>query len=286
MNELTEPGTEPCDFVTGTAVIEGELHARLSIGCQDAPYTVNKGALMVGVVCDGCSSTEKGFTRNHVGAVLGAQFISATLAEQLRAFDGRAGSVVNQVLHNTTYRTYGLFRRLCRTMGLTPYSEDWKEFIHDKLMFTVIGFIAVREHYWVFGLGDGCYGVNDTIVEVNPPERPYMNQWLLEERNSRRQAWEVHAEGQLSEIDALWVGSDGLMKVLSSPSATESFRTFLSDEYIGQHDSRGNDRTVQALRRTLYRRHRDSFTDDVAVALLRRKSVQTHLNTQGTGVEG
>jgi hypothetical protein len=261
--------SQPNNLTMGSLILEGELHRKLSLGCQDACQTVDLGSVKVAIVCDGCSTTDRGFTQNQVGAVLGAQFIGESLAKRLEETPDIDDKQFEIALRKTVALTYKFFRQLCLRMGLVSSSVEWKDFIYNKLMFTVLGFAVVGDKYWVFGLGDGCYGIGDEIKIIDSTPTIYLNQWLLVEDAKKKLGMVIHHKGNIGDLTHIWVASDGLSSVLLNSSNQKEFRDFLIDEFAGERDQQGNDTTIQAFRRTFYRSHRARLSDDVALALLK-----------------
>lgn len=278
-------GPHQNSLMMGSFILEGELHRKLSLGCQDACQTVDSGNVKVAVVCDGCSTTDRGFTQNQVGAILGAQYIGTSLANRLQDSGELDDKHFEMALRKTADQAYKFFRQLCRRMGLVFPSTEWADFVYNKLMFTIIGFAAVGDKYWIFGAGDGCYGVGDAVEVLDPAETVYLNKSLLDGEDKKKSGIETYHKGNISGSPHIWVSSDGLSSALLSPSSRNEFREFLFDDLAGERDRLGNDTTIQAFRRTFYRNHRVRLSDDIAFALLKHDRSQAHWQASANEME-
>ena len=251
----------------GSFVQEGILHARLSLGCQDACYVVDTERVKVAVVCDGCSTSNGQKTQNQVGAILGAQHLACGLAKRLTddvEFD--------KALHETTEVAVRFFCRLRDGMRIAPIEEY--EFVLHKLIFCVMGFAVVDSRFWVFGLGDGCYGDGNGIKILDKAPETFLGYRALRRQyrkyvNKAKPVLEVLSSGSITEAKYIWVGTDGLMKVLSRESAQRDFQKFVNDDFTCARSANGNDTTVMAFRRSFLDDRQTSFSDDIALALLK-----------------
>ncbi|GEM_PF-4359893 len=259
----------------GSLVIEGKLHNEISLGCQDACHLVQSSDLKVAVVCDGCSTTDLGFTQNQTGAILGAYCWSNFLAKALRDSNKLDDLLFEKALRITSNRTKSFFIKLCKGLDLAFPSNEWRDFVLNKLLFTVLGFAVVRNRYWVFGLGDGCFGINNDVTPIDNSPTPYFNQLLLEKNRSQKLKVVIHTSGEIETLKCLWVASDGLNDVLSSSTGKKDFSNFLKDEFTCGRNKKGEDTTIQAFRRTVYKHHLRRFSDDIALALVKIDTTAT-----------
>jgi hypothetical protein len=258
------------EFVVGSIIREGHLHKKISLGCQDAKYTSTRDNIKIGVVCDGCSTTESGLTQNQVGAALGAQFIGSCLTTLLKPKDENEDIGFEKLLYITRSKTNSFFLKLCKNMNLEPNTNERREFILNKLLFTVIGIVIVGDLYWIFGLGDGCYGVENKIEILTPTPTPYLNQSLLEKSGSPKYQFEIYEKGSADKLNYLWIATDGLAHFLSNPYGKNDFYKFLDDELTCETNRKGEDTTIQAFNRNVYTNHKLNFSDDVAMVLIKK----------------
>jgi hypothetical protein len=256
----------------GTFVKEGLLHKTLSLGCQDACHIaqVIDQTVKVVVVCDGCSSNELGFTHNQVGAVLGAYCFGNFLANNLLISTKEIDRLkFEKTLKSAAKQTRHFFGKMLTGLGLQFGSDAWDKFVIDKLLFTILGFAIVGDQYWVFGLGDGCYGINGDIKVIDTPTTPYFGESLLTKNELTTYVIDVHKSGKTESMQHLWVASDGLNDLLSLPQGIKDFSNFLDDEFTCARNNKGEDMTIQAFRRRVLQNHSRKFSDDVAFAIVK-----------------
>jgi hypothetical protein len=175
------------------------------------------------------------------------------------------------MLKNTEQWTLRVFGNLCDQMELT--GREKKEFVFCKLMFSLIGIAVARSRYWIFGLGDGCFGVDDDVTPLDEATTFLLAHRLLPLAASENTepTCAIYTSGILNGGGHLWVASDGMCPLLAKPEGRPVLRDFLKDECAAARDAEGNDLTIQAFRRTLYKQFSHTFEDDVAFALVRAR---------------
>ncbi len=258
------------DLRIGYFVREGELHEKLSLGCQDACHfaQITNQPIKVVVVCDGCSTNDFGFTNNQVGAVLGAYCFGDFLAKILLTYNKDLDSLkFEKALKSTAKRTGRFLVKMLNGLGLKFGSDAWDRFVIDKLLFTILGFVIIRDQYWVFGLGDGCYGINGNIEIIDNSPTPYFGESLLKKNESATPTIQIHKSGKVETLQHLWIASDGLNDLLSLPQGKDDFYNFLEDEFTCKYDSKSKDMTIQAFRRRVIKHNPRRFSDDIAFAV-------------------
>jgi len=253
----------------GSLVIEGILHKKISLGCQDACHLVDLPKSKVAIVCDGCSTTELGFSHNQVGAVLGAYSYASFLAAELNKLEFVDDLQFEEILMTTAERILLLFNNFCVNLDLEPFTEGWNHFVLDKLLFTILGFAVKNDRYWIFGLGDGCYGCNEQITSIESSSTPYLGQSLMEKDGTLKPKIEVFQKGNIHNVYCLWTASDGIKDLLSSRTGKLAFYNFLQDELACAHNNKNEDTTIQAFRRKIYKNNMSRFSDDIALALIK-----------------
>ena len=107
----------------GCFVQEGRLHAKLSLGCQDACHLVRRAEICVAVICDGTSSTESAFTQNQVGAVLGSHCLASRLANELASAGDLDDARFDAMLKNTEQWTLRVWQSV-RPDGINRTGEE------------------------------------------------------------------------------------------------------------------------------------------------------------------
>lgn len=277
----------------GIALREGNEHKPYSLGFQDSYSCLSADRIFVGVICDGCSmrgngsakpagdvspvhrecARTDGFTRNQVGAALGAEVFSHTM---LRYLSGRIHLMhfdFGVVLKKAIDDTLAFFGLVLDAMGTITRSEvvgvtwDRELFITDKLMFTLIGIASIGRNYWLFGVGDGCFGNQNSYLKIDTPSVPFIGYRLIDSKLQCSPV--VHKEGNLGTDTPLWVASDGLIPVLENRYSRADFFSFVSDRRT-THIEHGVDRTNQAFRSNVLRKNQDILlADDLTVLVIK-----------------
>jgi hypothetical protein len=145
---------------------------------------------------------------------------------------------------------------------------DRRKFIEEKLLFTVIGLVIVNNSYCFFGCGDGWYGVNDSIsnVEENSPSGKFLEPLL---NSSGPEKFKVYESNIVRPSDTFWIASDGLSELFNKETGRDSFFAFVNDERVG-FGTDGNDSTIQPFRQ-LARTYHNRFSDDMTVVVCKAK---------------
>ena len=275
----------------GVAFKEGNEHNPYSLGFQDSYCCLSAGRIFVGVICDGCSmrgngsaniandsssvrsdcSRMDGFTRNQVGAVLGAEVFSHTILRQISKSIDSNHFDFGLVLKKAVDDTLSFFGCILEAISNATETEivgvrwDRQLFITDKLMFTLIGIASVDKKYWLFGFGDGCFGSGDSYTTIDTPNVPYISHKLIDPGLQCLPV--IHKEGNLNVDTALWVASDGLIPVLENKYSRADFFSFVSDQRTA-HAENGVDKTNQAFRSNVLRKKQDILLSDDMIVLV------------------
>lgn len=248
----------------GVASRIGESHVNFPIGYQDAQFCINQNGIFVGVICDGCSlAADGGYTQNQVGAILGSEVIARNLFKY--ASGAKKGSInFNYILRKANRESLFFFKRLMGSLRASRLRIDRKKFIEEKFLFTVIGLLIVNDSYCFFGCGDGLFGINGDVsnVEDNFSSQKYL-QPLLDSKGSEK--FVIYREDTIKDNDTLWIASDGLLNLFNKEKGVERFNEFLNDERVGRIIADG-DQTIQPFRQ-LAQKYNNRFSDDITVVI-------------------
>lgn len=216
-------------FVIGGATQQGVAHRLENQNNQDAICIEFNNNYIAGVVCDGCTGTHNSlrnsFSNNEVGAKLFSKKIIEIIKNNVADNQLRNGELVNRI-------SEGLISDFSRLVdAMCPNSEEDKEvFIFDFLMTTIIGFVVTSDKYIVFNCGDGIFGVNERVSEIQESGK-YFSENLLKVCCPSKYAnmegqteLKVCAEGSSSDLDNIFIASDGLLPlVLDFPNVLLNF---------------------------------------------------------------
>jgi len=171
---------------------------------QDAYYfSTDPSGAIVAVICDGCSKKP----HSEVGAKLACKILGEAILRN-HMDDAWLSRAQDDMLAQ--------LRVLALVMG-----GSFTEAVQDYFLFTTIGLFIRNEDVFIFGAGDGVYAVNDVITELEPEEgnKPkYIAYRMLQMVDSRMQDVELEVWQSLdvSEVDSLMIGSDGVSDLLAA----------------------------------------------------------------------
>jgi len=250
------------------------MHAKISLGCQDAVWVARNGDTLVAVIADGCSTHTRGLSHNQVGAVLGSQFVATTALQKLSRADDISDASLAALLRHLRRRTVVFLKRLCATMGCDRGNDPvgWNEFVEDKLLFTVLTVLVHRGRYVIFGHGDGCFGIDGRVSPELEGPHGYIGAAVLVPPQGDGDRFAVYASGSISDVKHIWIGSDGVLQTLVNESDRDSFQRFLCDPLTCTRNNQMEDTTVQAFRRNLLGAQRRILGDDVAVVVVQTEA--------------
>lgn len=177
-----------------TAQHIGRTHLLDGRNRQDALRVVEGDSYVIGVICDGCSEGQY----SEVGANLGAEIFSKFFAAMAR---WRVPVLLN--LESMVES------RLKAIVDINVYSEDVVDFVHDYLLFTVIGFIWTPAETVVFWQGDGTLWVNDEVQHLNVGNTPFYPAYrLIRDALPAGMDMPDFTIGRYTDVKRIAIGSD------------------------------------------------------------------------------
>jgi hypothetical protein len=207
-------------FAVGGATQQGVEHKRENQNNQDAVSILINDGYLIGVICDGCSSThnnlQDAISNNEIGAKLIGYTILQDVEKNIRnngVDDLFLAEVSNRVLH-----------KLQKIVDIFCEEDEEKKelFIYDFLMSTIIGFIVTRDKYVIFHSGDGIIGINGDI-QILEETGLYFGEKLLYiccpnkyPFNSHRSDLKVFSSGKASEINNIFLATDGFYEIVKN----------------------------------------------------------------------
>ena len=258
----------------GAASRIGESHINFPIGYQDAEFCINQNGIFVGVICDGCSLSTDGYTQNQVGAILGSEIIARNLFKY--ADSKNKGNInFNKILRKANGDSRYFFKRFLGNLRATRLRIDEKRFIEEKFLFTVIGLLVISNCYCFFGCGDGVFGINEDVCDVEKdfPSQKYLQPLL----NSKvAQKFIIYRTGKIKNDDTLWIASDGLLQLLDKEEGFRNFGDFLHDERTCR-TIEDNNQTIQPFRQ-LTQKYKNRLSDDITVVISKVKSASENFS--------
>ena len=176
---------------------------------QDAIALVSRDELVIGVVCDGCSTSSLGYSNSEVGArllgVLTAEVVVQALENGFVARFAETLPTIERVI----------FERLTTIFETLVGKEDRDKVIETQWLATVVGFAVDRTDYAIFGCGDGLYAIDKVVTTLCEFEGRYLAARLLTDADWRSRlanndgAFAVHRTGKVKDLRGILVGTDG-----------------------------------------------------------------------------
>ncbi len=203
------------------AAVSGRAHQRARRGSQDAVsvrmLARPEGAVVVAVVCDGCSAGES----SEVGAGLGARFVAADVARRLAA--GPSRDCVDDLADAAIDALVTELDRASRSWCIDGSDADERAaLIASCLLFTVQVAVIGPARFVVFGVGDGVVRVNgvDVDVAVNDDGAPDCPAYRLIDGLHDHAKLTVHAHGATADLRSLTIATDGALELARAASTT------------------------------------------------------------------
>ena len=273
-NKSTAKTNNSFQIFHGAASRIGESHINFPIGYQDAEFCINQNGVFVGIICDGCSLSTDGYTQNQVGAILGSEIIARNLFKYANV---NSKETVNfrEILFKANRESRFFFKRFLGNLRASRLRIDKKKFIEEKFLFTVIGLLIINNCYCFFGCGDGVFGINEDVCDVEKdfPSQKYLQPLL----NSKvAQKFIIYRRGEIKNDDTLWIASDGLLQLLDKEEGIRNFGDFLYDERTCRTVEESN-QTVQPFRQ-LTQKYKNRLSDDITVVISKVKNASENLS--------
>lgn len=295
INLRTNHSTNKIPFVVGGATQQGTTHIFDNKNNQDAISIFLCDDFMIGIVCDGCTSTHdelrNSFSNNEIGSKLISYHLSNILQKYLST---------NKVLDESFLESIAesLFSRL-QSFITSLREDDEKEkeiFIYDYLMTTILCFVVTEDNYIIFSCGDGVIGINDEIHSLDE-NGSYFSSSLLSvccptfySKPIKTNKFNVNYIGKTSELENIFLATDGFNDIVakyplklksfiinSIPKAKNGY-DFLLPEF---RKSILNDEDI-----SIYSTYANWPKDDASFLLLRRINVTNKLKSSENFIKG
>jgi hypothetical protein len=197
----------------GAASRIGDSHITFPVGYQDAQRCISQNGIFIGVICDGCSLATDGYTQNQVGAILGSELIARNILKYAERY-GTRRVTVKSILHKANKDSLLFFQDILGELKALQIRINTTKFVEERFLFTVIGLLIIKDSWWFFGCGDGLFGINDRIYDVERewPSPKYL-QPLLKSNGATQ--FTIYRSGRIKDKDTLWIASDGLVDLFN-----------------------------------------------------------------------
>lgn len=208
---------------------QGLEHAENSLGNQDAISLIIDNNYVIGVICDGCTSSDvksvNEFTSNHVGANLLSKKTSSVIHNLIKSKGVKKISENLLPIQNELISFLETF-----TNQLSENEEERELVINNYLTTTIIAFAIDEEDYCMFNFGDGIAFANAKRKELAFSPGKYLSSYL-ENKNLPELGLSIIETGKTKTLNSIFISSDGFdnSKVIEN----KYFRGFIGKKNIG-----------------------------------------------------
>jgi hypothetical protein len=230
--------------------IIGRDHMTRQANLQDSYSVLQTERYSIGILCDGCGEGR----RSEVGAALASEYLAGQAAALLN--EGHAPDELPALLHE---RALGFLRGLLKiAQPVQPV-----RFIHDHLLFTVVGIIASEQGSLIFAAGDGLVVMDDRVLQRDEGNKPSYIAYHLLDGCERQPTFDVLPLP--SDWTRAAIGSDG-------------FEAELLPQVWGLAHPRGLQRKLNA-----WSNNERRFPDDATLITLERTRTDAGHDRSQTG---
>jgi hypothetical protein len=219
----------------GFQISAGTVPGRLHLGTgnllngknnQDSYEVVLSDDCIVALVLDGCGSGR----HSEIGSKIGGRLLSQAIVELARS--GALSTVASpdsalDIMERLRRRTLLQLRQIASSLsiGVCPHDVyencacDFKSFIREFFLFTIVGLIVTEGNTIVFSIGDGLYALNGELHEVGPYEHnapPYLAYSFFENSygDDASLRFKVHELIETKDLETAMIATDGLCDLL------------------------------------------------------------------------
>lgn len=270
-------------FVIGGATQHGIQHAVDNQNNQDAAMILIRDKLIVGVLCDGCTSTHNELSDEISNNEVGAKLVALAVGRGVETV-----TASNRIRDDDTFLkilSQEIFSRLTALIELFagPDENSREIFIKDFLITTVLGIVIDEENFTLFHCGDGIVSVNDDFKILEGDGKYYLAESLLHHfcssTYSQRESTDglkILQHGSTSTLNSVFLATDGFLEKVQgdcedltqfnsqSPGNTRGGFEFLLQLF--RHEILAKSAAKSKLRNPIWPR------DDASFLLVRRKT--------------
>jgi len=214
INKKIDNGICRIPFVIGGATQQGTVHILDNSNNQDAISICIEDDLIIGIVCDGCTSTHDDLINSYSNNEIGSKLIAHTLSNILRSQLSESKIIDETFLEVVAKKLFDHLKSLISIMSLEGEKEK-EIFIFDYLMTTILCFIVTENSFIVFNCGDGIIGLNN-IFQLIDENGLYFSSSLLPEccpslysKPIRTNKFNIIYSGNTNELQSILLATDG-----------------------------------------------------------------------------
>lgn len=196
-------------FTVSGITQHGECHYSEGFNNQDAMSLFVKEEMIIGVLCDGCSSGSDIMALNPWSfAENGAQILSALVGRYIQdLWQGQDFTELAVQLSECCKKDISSLLRLLA--GKHPVLRE--HLLRQLCMATILAVLITSENYCVFHCGDGLVAINGNFIDLNVSSSgQYLANVLSCEAKPDMPLIEVLDTGKSETLENLLIASDGV----------------------------------------------------------------------------
>lgn len=207
---LKESKTETnLPFSIGGITKQGKEHIKLGISNQDAVNFRIDSELIIGILCDGCTSHHESllsnYSSNQAGALLLSEMIVNYCYKDIHVRKNRMN--LDKFLQNLERALLSKINRISKSCSVSD--DDRLSFFYNYFTSTTIGFVIRKKEYFIFGCGDGYVGVNDKTINLKRHSGNYLVNRFDPSADLSKKLFHILKRGKTDDLNHLYLASDG-----------------------------------------------------------------------------
>lgn len=209
-------------FSIGSITRQGFEHIRLGISNQDYINIKISEKLLVGVLCDGCTTNSEkhisDFSSNEFAAQALSEMIANLCFENIKPRKNRVN--LENFMSWLNKHTQKNMEKVLWRLGVKK-SVQQELFQFQNMTTTVVGFVIREKEYFLFHCGDGIAKVNKNLYDLSHDSGTYFG-------STKEAKFKIFHTGQTDDLKTVMIASDGFSSIPILES--ESFNRFYNSK--------------------------------------------------------
>lgn len=236
------------------AKIQGTLHKKLDIPCQDYTTSSNKEEVYIIVLADGAGSAK----HSERGAKIACEAVQSFISKNfISIYNTEAKEVKANLIH-----------RIRTRLGIAAKKNNCNK---DEFASTLL-FVAVRHDMFICGhLGDGVIGIIDNQQQVRVLSLPENGEFANFTFFTTSKNYQYHLrliKGKIDDIEAFLIMSDGAADCLFHKKTNQfANAVLLFSNWIKQYE---HHKVSEAIKDNMEKIFSQYTTDDCSINILQK----------------
>ncbi|MGB0871328.1 MAG: protein phosphatase 2C domain-containing protein [Flavobacteriales bacterium] len=194
------------NFSIGAITKQGNSHIEKGISNQDAINMAVGKNYIIGILCDGCTSTHKdlynSFSQNHFGSILISNMLINLCEENIvpRKNKMKPEKFIKWLSEQTQVRLKQCLKTIRKTNNIDHA-------ISNLFSSTIIGFVVREKQFFVFHFGDGIVQINTKQYDLSSNSEQYFSSCIIKPKGAIQ--FNLIEKGATENLENIMVASDG-----------------------------------------------------------------------------